>query len=113
MARDYYARPCEDPVGDWEFFKWRMQGMRDMIPEGCSTLQESLIQSGAYWIKQYFGDVPRTITAEPRILTPEFVAKLAAENQRRREERWPHFVKIAAMLNSIEGLERQYERNNK
>lgn len=109
MARDYHSQPCEDPVGDWEFFKWRMKNMRDMIPEGCSTLQESLRLACVDWSKQYFGPEPRTITKEPSILTPAFVAKLAEENRKRREREHSHFVKIAAMLNSIQELEHQYE----
>jgi hypothetical protein len=59
---------------------------RDVIPERCVTLQASMQDSGAYWMKQYLGP-NRVRTKEPRILTPEFVEKLAAENQRRREER--------------------------
>lgn len=111
MARDYYAQPCEDPVGDWEFYKWRMQGMRDMIPEGCSTLQESMRQAGVYWLKDYFGDKPRTMSKEPTVLTQAVREDLAGENYARRLKRYPHFVKIASMLATIKELEDRYESN--
>lgn len=78
---------ADSPIGDWPFYKHRMDWMRrDVIPERCSTLQASMQECGAYWMKQYLGP-NRGMTKEPRILTPEFVEKLAADNQRRREER--------------------------
>ncbi len=112
MPRDYYKEPCENPVGDWEFYKWRMNEFRTKVmPERSSDMQESMRLQGGGYLQQYFGDEPRVMTKEPSVLTSDFVAKLAVENQARRWRQHPHFVKIASMFNHIEELENQYERN--
>lgn len=111
MTRDYYKDPCENPVGDWKFYKWRMNEFRTKVmPERASDMQESMRLQGVGYLKQYFGDAPRVMTKEPYVLTPDFVAKLAAENQDRRWRQHPHFAKIASMCLNIEELENQYER---
>ena len=98
------------PKGDWQFYKWRMHNFRaKCMPENDPTLQESMRLQGVDWMKQYLGDEPRCSTKEPRVLTPAFIEKLAAENQARRWRQHPHFARVAALFNQIAALEKRYD----
>lgn len=107
-------------AGDWASYQRATYEFRVRVPDSAFRSEKGLAgglvlrhewavmfaQFKRERMREYLGvNTIRSFTREPKVLTPEFVQKLAVNNVQRREDCEPYFVKIAALYAQIEQLE--------